>query len=251
MPISRRGKGRRQSGECSPLTLLSTAPAGCSTLRRTDVHCLRIATRHRAGQSKEPQPMLKYVEAGLAEAHQALERLRADRTMLETIARAGELLVSTFEARGRVFSCGNGGSMCDAMHFAEELTGRYRRDRPALAATAISDPGHLSCVGNDYGYDQVFSRYVQAHGRVGDCLVAISTSGKSPNILKAATAAKAGGMTVIGLCGQRRPEFDAVCDIVICTPGGSFADRVQELHIKVLHILIELVERRLCPANYE
>lgn len=100
------------------------------------------------------------------------------------------MLIETFERRGRVFSCGNGGSMCDAMHFAEELTGRYRSDRAALGATAISDPGHLTCVGNDLGYEQVFSRYLEAHGRAGDCLVALSTSGSSRNILRAAEAAR-------------------------------------------------------------
>jgi D-sedoheptulose 7-phosphate isomerase len=194
--------------------------------------------------------MIDRVEASLAEAHDALARLRSDRATLQKIVDAGALLVSTFEADGRVFSCGNGGSMCDAMHFAEELTGRYRRDRRALGAAAISDAGHLTCVGNDYGYEHVFSRYVQAHGRSGDCLVAISTSGRSANVLRAAAAARAIGMRVIGLCGKPNAEFEAACTLTICTPAGDFADRVQELHIKVLHVLIEIVERHFFPENY-
>ena len=139
--------------------------------------------------------------------------------------------------------------MCDAMHFAEELTGRYRRDRAALAAAAISDPGHMSCVGNDLGYEQVFSRYIEAHGRKGDCLLALSTSGTSKNILAATRTAKSLGLGVIVLSGKQSPELEALSDVYICTPAGAFADRVQELHIKVLHILIELVERHFFPAN--
>ena len=140
--------------------------------------------------------------------------------------------------------------MCDAMHFAEELTGRYRQDRPALAATAISDPGHISCVGNDMGYEEVFSRYIEAHGRSGDCLLVLSTSGKSKNVLRAAHTAKSRGLSVIALSGRRSSELEALSDVYVCTPAGAFADRVQELHIKVLHILIELVERHFYPENY-
>jgi len=133
--------------------------------------------------------------------------------------------------------------MCDAMHFAEELTGRYREDRKALGATAISDAGHLTCVGNDHGYQQVFARYVEGHGRPGDCLVALSTSGTSKNVIKAAEPAKVLGMKVIILSGKRSEKLEPLSDVYICTPGGTYADRVQELHIKVLHILIEPIER--------
>lgn len=140
--------------------------------------------------------------------------------------------------------------MCDAMHFAEELTGRYRRDRPALAATAISDAGHLSCVGNDLGYMQVFSRYLEAHARPGDCLVALSTSGSSKNVLHAAAVAQSLGVQVIGLTGRCDAVLVRLCTVHICTSAGKFADQVQELHIKVLHILIELVERQFFPENY-
>lgn len=194
--------------------------------------------------------MKNHIEASLREARSALEALLADKAALAAIESAASLLIETFENRGRVFSCGNGGSMCDAMHFAEELTGRYRKDRKALAATAISDPGHLSCVGNDLGYDQVFSRYLEAHARPGDCLVALTTSGSSRNVLRAAEAAKAMGVRVIGLTGRREAAVAALCDVHLCMPAGAFADRVQELHIKALHILIELVERHFYPENY-
>lgn len=139
--------------------------------------------------------------------------------------------------------------MCDAMHLAEELSGRFRDDRPALAATAISDPSHMSCVANDYGYDQVFSRYIEAHARSGDVLVAISTSGASPSVILAAVAAKASGATVIALTGRPDSVLEQNADICVCTPGGPFADRAQELHIKVIHILIEQIERELYPAT--
>jgi D-sedoheptulose 7-phosphate isomerase len=186
----------------------------------------------------------------LREARDALDALLANHSAVGAIGEAGRLIAAAFTRGGRVFSCGNGGSMCDAMHFAEELSGRYRLDRKALPATAISDSGHLSCVANDYGYEQVFSRYIEAHGRAGDCLLGISTSGTSRNVLRAAESAKAQGVTVIALTGRPGSRLGALADIDICTPAGRFADRVQELHIKVVHILIELVERELFPENY-
>ena len=190
------------------------------------------------------------IRAALDEAATVLDRLRADDATLARIEQAGELLATTFAGGGRVYSCGNGGSMCDAMHFAEELTGRFREDRPGYAALAISDPGHLSCVGNDYGYEQVFARFVRAHGGVGDVLLAISTSGTSGNIVAAAQAARERHMKVIGLTGRDGTPLTQLADITVVTPGGRYADRIQELHIKVIHILIELVERRLAPGNY-
>ncbi|MEM4988275.1 SIS domain-containing protein [Collimonas sp. H4R21] len=192
----------------------------------------------------------QHINASLAEAQQALEALLANDTALQSIERAAALLIDVFERKGRVYSCGNGGSMCDAMHFAEELTGRYRLDRAALGATAISDAGHLTCVGNDHGYEQVFSRYIEGHGRAGDCLVALSTSGTSKNIIRAAQTARDLGMHVIILSGKQAELLSSLSDVYICTPGGTFADRVQELHIKVLHILIELIERHFFPENY-
>jgi D-sedoheptulose 7-phosphate isomerase len=190
------------------------------------------------------------VKRALAEAADSLSRLQSDSAMLERIAQAGALLADTFAAGGRAYSCGNGGSMCDAMHFAEEVTGRFRDNRRGYAALAISDPGHLTCVGNDYGYDRVFARFVEAHGRAGDVLLAITTSGTSRNVVAAAQAARGLGMKVIALTGRAATPITELADIALVTPGGRYADRVQELHIKVIHILIELVERRLAPDNY-
>ena len=190
------------------------------------------------------------VRGALDEAAKSLSGLRADGPMQQRIADAGTVLAEAFAAGGRAFSCGNGGSMCDAMHFAEELTGRFRDNRPGYAALAISDPGHLSCVGNDYGYDRVFARFIEAHGRRGDVLLAITTSGTSANVVAAAKAARQLGMRVVALTGHAGTPITELADVAIVTPGGAYADRVQELHIKVIHILIELVERRLAPDNY-
>lgn len=191
------------------------------------------------------------IKAALSEAHQALENLMGNQQTLIEIDRAAAAIIGCLENGGRIFSCGNGGSMCDAMHFAEELTGRYRKDRQAFAATAISDPSHISCVGNDYGYDQVFSRYLEAHLRKGDVLVALSTSGGSRNVVRAADVCKSKGGVSISLVGKPDSELEKISEYCIVTPGGAFADRVQELNIKVLHIFIELVERHFCAENYK
>ena len=191
------------------------------------------------------------VKGTLNEALGGLQALICNEAMLQRIAAAGQLLADTFAAGGRAYSCGNGGSMCDAMHFAEELTGRFRDNRPGYAALAISDPSHLSCVGNDYGYEQVFARFIEAHGRRDDVLLAITTSGASKNVLAAVQVARQRGMKVIGLTGRHDTQLAQSVDIAIVTEAGKYADRVQELHIKVIHILIELVERRLSPQNYE
>ncbi len=185
------------------------------------------------------------VRAALDEAAAALEHLLGDEATQEAIVQAASWIAGSLRAGGKVMSCGNGGSMCDAMHFAEELSGRFRNDRPGYAALAIADAGHLSCVGNDYGFEQVFARYVQAHGRAGDVLLAISTSGGSPNILAAVRAAQAAQLRVVGLTGRAGSELARLADLTVCTPGGRYADRVQELHIKVIHILIELIEQQL------
>jgi len=186
----------------------------------------------------------------LHQARNALDALLANPAALSAIGDAGDALVNAFRQGKRVFSCGNGGSMCDAMHFAEELSGRYRLNRKALPAASISDPSHISCVGNDYGYEAIFSRYLEAHAGQGDVLLAISTSGSSKNILAAVNAAKALGVTVVALTGRPGSVIGELADIDVCTPGGQYADRVQELHIKVIHILIESVERELFPENY-
>ncbi len=190
--------------------------------------------------------MRSIVLASLDEAADIWAHLRTP-ALLDSVEAAAELLADAFRAGGRVLTCGNGGSMTDAMHFAEELTGRFRADRPALGALAISDPGHLTCVANDLGYEQVFRRYVEAVGRAGDVLVPISTSGTSPNVVLAAEAAKQAGITVIALTGRRDSPLGQLATVDLCVPGGRWADRVQEAHGFLLHVLVDLVERALFP----
>lgn len=193
----------------------------------------------------------EHVKAALVEARQALDALIAADQTQEAIVRASELMAETIRRGGKILSCGNGGSLCDSMHFAEEMTGRFRSDRPGYAAIAIADASHMSCVGNDYGYRAVFSRYVEAVGRPGDVLLAITTSGTSANVIDAVEAAHKNGMKVVGLTGKFDSPLAQKADVAIVTPAGRWADRVQELHIKCIHILIELVERQLAPENYK
>ena len=176
--------------------------------------------------------------------NQALEILQKFNTEdnFAKIEQAGKLMVESLRNEGKIISCGNGGSMVDAMHFAEELTGRYRDNRPGIAALSISDPSHLSCVGNDYGYEFVFSRYVEAVGRKGDVLLAISTSGNSGNVLRAIEAARQKGMRVVGLTGKDGGAMADLCDVEIRAPYAPYADRAQEIHIKVIHSLIDFIE---------
>lgn len=179
-----------------------------------------------------------------SQAQQVLDAFLSDPTCLDAVAAAGEAMASSISAGGKVISCGNGGSMCDAMHFAEELTGRYRDDRKALPALSISDPSHLSCVGNDHGFEFVFSRFVEAMGRPGDVLLAISTSGNSPNVVRAAQAAKEAGMTVVGLTGKDGGTLASLCDVEVRVPWSGYADRIQEVHIKCIHAFIDHIEAR-------
>ena len=181
--------------------------------------------------------------AELTEAQQVLTNFLADPANLKAIEDAAQLMATSLKTGGKLLSCGNGGSMCDAMHFAEELSGRFRQDRKALAALSLSDSAHISCVANDYGYDFVFSRGVEALGRPEDVLLAISTSGNSKNILLAAAAAKASGMKVISLTGKDGGELAKHSDVEIRLSHFGFADRIQEIHIKVIHILILLIEK--------
>jgi len=161
------------------------------------------------------------------------------------IAKAIELMSTALQNGHKIISCGNGGSMCDAMHFAEELSGRFRADRKALAAISISDPSHLSCVANDYGYDFVFSRFIEGLGTVGDVLLGISTSGNSKNVIKAVEAAKEKGMLTIVLTGKDGGQLATLADLEIRAPHSQFADRAQEIHIKVIHSLILGIEQNL------
>jgi D-sedoheptulose 7-phosphate isomerase len=176
------------------------------------------------------------------EAQQVLTQFNTIENM-EKIAQAIAIMHSALANGHKIMSCGNGGSMCDAMHFAEELSGRYRNDRPALAALSISDPSHLSCVANDYGYAHVFERYVQGLGQSGDVLLGISTSGNSKNVILAVEAAKAKGIKTIVLTGKDGGELAKIADLEIRAPFSPFADRAQEIHIKVIHAFILGIEK--------
>ncbi len=180
-----------------------------------------------------------------AQAAEVLSAFLADDRNMEQIAKAGEAMVQSLKNGGKIMSCGNGGSHCDAMHFAEELSGRYRENRKALAAMAISDPSHMSCVGNDFGYDFIFSRFVEGLGKRGDVLLAISTSGNSRNVIEAILKAKSMGMTAVALTGKDGGEIGRICDIEIRAPHTEFADRAQEIHIKVIHSLIDYIEGQI------
>ncbi len=194
--------------------------------------------------------MKQHIYAALNSSQQMLTTFLANDSNIQNIADAAELLIATLANGNRIYSCGNGGSMSDAMHFAEELSGRYRKNRKGLSATAISDPGHITCVANDYGYEFIFSRYLEAHAKPGDCLVAISTSGQSKNVLKATEYAQNNGMKILSLTGRAESPLGQLVDIDLCAGASDFADRVQEIHIKIIHILLELVERKFFPENY-
>ncbi len=185
------------------------------------------------------------IRAELNEAAEVLTCFLSDDKNMADIEAAAKLLAESFKQGGKVLSCGNGGSHCDAMHFAEELTGRYRENRPGYPGIAISDPSHLSCVSNDFGYDYVFSRYLEAVGSAGDVLFGLSTSGNSGNILKAIEVAHAKGMKVIALTGKDGGKMAGLADVEIRVPHFGYADRIQEIHIKIIHILIMLVEKEM------
>ena len=181
----------------------------------------------------------------LNEAAQVLQVFIADPQNLLAIEAAATMIADSFRQAGKVLSCGNGGSHCDAMHFAEELTGRYRENRPGYAGIAISDPSHLSCVSNDFGYEFVFSRYVEAVGRSGDVLLGISTSGNSGNIIRAIEVAKSKGIKTIALTGKDGGKMAGLADVEIRVPHFGYADRIQEVHIKIIHLLIQLIEKEM------
>ncbi|MCA4895790.1 MAG: D-sedoheptulose 7-phosphate isomerase [Cytophagales bacterium] len=181
----------------------------------------------------------------LNEAATLLAKFLSEPAHLQKIEEASKAIVESVKGGGKVISCGNGGSHCDAMHFAEELTGKYREPRKAIPAICISDPSHISCVSNDYGYEFVFSRYLEALGNKGDVLLGISTSGNSANIIRAAQTAKEKGMKVIILSGKDGGKLAPLADIELRVPHFGYADRIQEIHIKIIHILMLLIEKQL------
>ena len=184
------------------------------------------------------------IQQQFEEAQQTLVNFQSEANF-SLIAQAADLMSQAIQNGGKIISCGNGGSMCDAMHFAEELSGRFRDNRRALAAISISDPSHLSCVSNDYGYDFVFSRFIEGLGQANDVLLGISTSGNSKNVILAVEAAKAKGMKTIVLTGKDGGKLAGLADIEIRAPHSNFADRAQEIHIKVIHSLILGIEHSL------
>ena len=186
--------------------------------------------------------LIKY---SLQEAHEELVTFMSDDANIAAIAEAGHIMSETLKQGGKIISCGNGGSLCDATHFAEELTGRYRFNRLSLPAIAINDPAYMTCVGNDFSFEDIYRRYVEGVGQAGDALLAISTSGNSENILWAVEAAHEKGMKVIGLTSEGGNKLSAVADVAVCAPRSAFSDRIQEIHIKVIHILIQLIEAEL------
>lgn len=191
-----------------------------------------------------------YIEASLKESQSTLNSFISDSKNTDLISQAVKTFVDTINLDGRILACGNGGSMCDSMHFVEELTGRYRKDRDPICAISMGDPSHITCVANDYGYEFIFSRHVQAWGRKGDTLLAISTSGNSQNVINAVEVAKNKGMYVVGLLGKDGGKLKSMVDVPIIV-DSPITDRIQEIHIKLIHIFIEGIERVIVPEHYE
>ena len=185
------------------------------------------------------------IQDALKEGQSLLEKFLTNPEHTESIASAAVLMANAIQKGNKIMSCGNGGSHCDAMHFAEELSGRYRNNRKALAAISISDASHITCVGNDYGFDFIFSRMVEALGQPGDVLLGISTSGNSKNVIEAVKAARQRGMQVVLLTGKDGGQLAGMADVEVRVPHFGYADRIQEIHIKVIHIFIQLIESQL------
>jgi D-sedoheptulose 7-phosphate isomerase len=185
------------------------------------------------------------IASELKQAAHVLEKFMGNTHNLLLIEEASKVIADSINNGGKVISCGNGGSHCDAMHFAEELTGRYRENRRAIAALCVSDPSHISCVSNDYGYEFIFSRYIEALGNKGDVLLGLSTSGNSMNIIRAAEAAKDKGMKVIILSGKDGGKLAPFADVELRVSHHGYADRIQEVHIKIIHILMLLIEKQV------
>jgi D-sedoheptulose 7-phosphate isomerase len=185
---------------------------------------------------------MNLIKQEFLEAKHVLDSFIADENHFSRIENAAMLMVKALQEGHKIMSCGNGGSMCDAIHFAEELTGQFRNSRRPIAALSISDPAHLTCTANDFGFEHIFSRYVEALGQSGDVLLAISTSGNSENVVRAASMAKTMGMKVVGLTGKEGGRLASLCDVEIRAPKTAYSDRTQEIHIKVIHSLIHYIE---------
>lgn len=186
---------------------------------------------------------------GLKEAQSTIAAFLENSENIQKCTQFSQILINAYQNKGTVFSCGNGGSHCDAMHFAEELTGRYRNDRRPLGALALGDSSHVTCVSNDYGFKYIFSRQIEGLGRTGDVLIGLSTSGNSENVILAMEAAKAKGIKTIALLGKDGGKLKNIADLSIVVPAQT-SDRIQEVHIKLIHLVIETVERVIFPENY-
>ena len=193
--------------------------------------------------------MNKNIEISLKESADNFVNFVSDKRNIKIIAQISKIIATTFENGNKVLICGNGGSSTDAMHFAEELTGKFRKERRALPAISLTDPSHITCVANDYGFEEIFARGVEAYGKEGDVLIAISTSGNSQNVINAIRIASNKKMIVFGLLGKNGGKLNNKCDLQLIAPGNT-TDRIQEIHIAVLHTIIETIERTLFPENY-
>lgn len=193
--------------------------------------------------------MKNFIISSLTESARQLALLIHEEEQLTRVEEIAGTIISVFKQGSKILICGNGGSSTDAMHFAEEFTGRFRQDRKPLPVIALTDPSHITCVGNDYGFTQVFSRAVEAYGQPGDLLIAVSTSGNSENILNAVASAQNQGMGTVTLLGKDGGKLRGKADLEIIIPAET-TDRIQEMHGTLLHIFIELTERVLFPENY-
>jgi D-sedoheptulose 7-phosphate isomerase len=185
----------------------------------------------------------------LNDAQQALKTFAESPSILKQLETISDEVVAVYRKGGTLFTCGNGGSHCDSMHFAEELTGRYRKDRRPLGALCLGDASHVTCVGNDYGFDQIFARQLQGLARPNDLLIVISTSGNSKNLIQAVEVAKKIPIKTIALLGRNGGALKEMCDHHVIAPGAT-SDRIQEIHIKIVHTLVEVIERALFPDHY-
>ncbi|SCM55412.1 SIS domain-containing protein [Petrimonas mucosa] len=186
--------------------------------------------------------MKKILLESLQEAHEALQEFMTNEENLQAIINGAAMISNALQKGNKVICCGNGGSLCDATHFAEELTGKFRDERVPLPAISINDAAHITCVGNDYSFSEIFSRHIDAIGQKGDILLAISTSGNSENVLKACESARKREMYIIGLTSDSANSLRTQSDVAICAPRKRYSDRIQEIHIKVIHIMIQLIE---------
>ena len=193
----------------------------------------------------QTEKVIALIREQFTEARKVLDDFLSDENQVRNIERAAQTIAESIKKGGKVISCGNGGSHCDAMHFAEELTGRFRENRKSLPAISISDPSHISCVSNDFGFDYVFSRFIEGLGNEGDVLFCLSTSGNSKNVIEAIKTARSKGLSVIALTGKDGGKMSGLADVEIRVPHFGYADRIQEIHIKVIHTVILLVEQML------